>query len=259
MVSAGAFATVLSSRPLLAETRFAGLLRHARSDPNVVGLLLVGSRGIGAYVSPESDYDAYIVLEEDGLLDEYAERFPSAHGDPVEYILVSLESFRTHAMPGTPSRWDAYTFAHIEPLIDKLDGEIGRIASAKTLPGPNDARDFFGGYVNLYFRSKKNLVAGRELEGRLDAAESIAWFLDFLFAAHDRVRPFNKWLCWELEHHPLEEPWRAHLPSRLESIVATGSLEEQRSLFHDAEALARLRGLDDIVASWGPDVAFLRS
>lgn len=242
-----------------AEAQFAALLDHAHTDPNILGLLLIGSRGKGGYVTPESDYDAYVILGEAGLLDEYAKRFPSAHGDPVEYILLSLRGFRAHALPGTSSRWNAYTFAHIEPLVDKLGGEIGRIASAKTLPGPEDAREFFGGYLNLYYRSKKNLTAGRELEGRLDAAESIAWLLDFVFAAHDRVRPFNKWLRWEVQHHALDEPWREDFLSRIETIISTGSIEEQRSLFRDVEALARRRRLGDVVDSWGPDVQFLRA
>jgi len=242
-----------------AETQFAALLSHAHNDPNIVGLLLAGSRGMGAYVTRESDYDAYVILRNGRLLDEYAGRFPSAHGDAVEYILVSLESFRTHALPGTSSRWNAYTFAHIEPLIDKLDGEIARIASAKTLPGPEDTREFLAGYINQHYRSKKNLMAGRGLEGHLDAAESIVWYLDFLFAAHDRVRPFNKWLPWELQHHPLDEPWRDDLLPRIEAILATGSIDEQRRIFRDAEALARMRGLEDVVDSWGPDVEFLRA
>ncbi len=242
-----------------AETEFAALLDHAHADPNVVGLLLAGSRGKGACVTSESDYDAYVILRGADLLDDYAERFPSAHGDPVEYILVSLESFRAHALPGTSSRWNAYTFAHIEPLIDKLDGEIGRIASAKTIPGSDDAREFLDGYLNQYYRAKRNLAAGRELESHLDAAESIVWLLNFLFAAHGRVRPFNKWLLWELRHHPLDEPWRADLLPRIETILASGSGEAQRSLFRDAEALARSRGLGEIIDSWGPDVEFMRA
>ncbi len=175
----------------------------------------------------------------------------------MEYILVSLESFRTHALPGTSSRWNAYTFAHIEPLIDKLDGEIARIVKAKTLPGPEDSRKFLDGYLNQYYRSKKNFEAGRSLEGQLDAAESIVWFLDFLFAAHGRVRPFNKWLPWELRHHPLEKPWQDVL-LRIQTIVSTGGIREQRSLFRDAETLARTLGLGDVVDSWEPDVEFLR-
>lgn len=243
----------------IADAQFASLLDHARDDPSIVGLLLAGSRGMGFYVTPESDYDAYVILEDGRLLDEYAERFPSAHGDPVEYILVSLESFRAHALPGTPSRWNAYTFAHIEPLIDKLDGEIARIAAAKTLPGPEDIRAFLDGYTNQYYRSKKNLEAGRELEGHLDAAESIVWLLDFVFAAHGRVRPFNKWLPWELQHHPLDEPWRHRLLPRIEAVLSTGALDAQRDIFLDVEGLARRHALEDVVESWGPDVAFLRS
>lgn len=243
----------------VADTRFAELLSHARDDPNIIGLLLAGSRGLGSYVTPESDYDAYVILEDGRLLDEYSERFPSAHGDPVEYILVSLESFRAHAMPGTPSRWNAYTFAHVEPLIDKLDGEITRIVSAKALPAPHDAEEFIGGYVNQYYRAKKNLTAGRALEAHLDAAESIPWLLDFLFAAHGRVRPFNKWLPWELEHHPLDQPWRTDLLPRIEAILTTGSGEEQRRTFRDVEALARARRLGEVIDSWGPDVDFLRA
>jgi hypothetical protein len=254
MVSAATFVTV---EP--AETQFAALVADGRDDPNIVGLLLAGSRGLGDYVRAESDYDAYVILREDDLLAAYRERYPSAHGDAVEYILLSLDEFRTHATPGTPSRWNAYTFAHIEPLIDKLDGEVARIASAKALPGPGDAGEFLDGYLNLYYRSKKNLAAGRELEGHLDAAESIPWFLDFLFAAHDRVRPFNKWLRWELRRYPLDDPWRTDLLRRIEAIVSTGSLEEQRRLFRDAEPLARARGLGDVVDGWGPDVAFLRA
>lgn len=243
----------------VADTQFSALLNHARHDPNIVGLLLAGSRGMGAYVTPESDYDAYVIVEDAALLDEYADRFPSVHGDPIEYILVSLESFRAHALPGTDSRWNAYTFAHIEPSIDKLDGEIARIAQEKTRPGPEDAREFLDGYLNQYYRAKKNLLAGRRLEGNLDAAEAIAWLLDFLFAAHERVRPFNKWLRWELDQHPLDDPWQHTLLPRIEEVVSTGSIEQQRSLYRDVEVLARRLGLDHVVESWGRDVQLFRA
>jgi len=68
------------------------------------------------------------------------------------------------------------------------------------------------------------------------------------------VRPYNKWLCWELEQHPLT--WN-DLP-RLERIVATGGLADQQALFRDAEALARKRGLGAVIDGWEPDVARLR-
>ena len=73
------------------------------------------------------------------------------------------------------------------------------------------------------------------------------------------MRPFNKWLRWELRHHPLDEPWQGRLLPRIDAILSTGSIDEQRSLFLDAEALARRRGLEDVVDSWGPDVGLLRA
>ena len=38
--------------------------------------------------------------------------------------------------------------------------------------------------MNAYYRAAKNLRSGLDVEARLDAAESVAPLLDFLFAAH---------------------------------------------------------------------------
>jgi hypothetical protein len=71
------------------------------------------------------------------------------------------------------------------------------------------------------------------------------------------VRPYNKWLQWELEQHPL--PLSAtDLLGRLERIARTGEIGEQQALFRHAEALARDKGLGDVIDSWEPDVAWLR-
>ena len=75
-----------------------------------------------------------------------------------------------------------------------------------------------------------------------------------MFTVHGRLRPFNKWLVWELENHPLT--WN-DLP-RLERIARTGDLAEQQALFRDAESLAREHGLGAVIDSWEPDVSWLR-
>lgn len=70
---------------------------------------------------------------------------------------------------------------------------------------------------------------------------------------------FNKWLRWELEHHPLPDPWSAgETVRRLQAIVSTGDLAEQQSLFREVDGFARERGFEDVVDSWEPDVAWLR-
>ena len=50
--------------------------------------------------------------------------------------------------------------------------------------------DRLDGYVNYAFRSLKNDRDGRHLERRLDAAESVPWLLDTVFALEGRVRPY---------------------------------------------------------------------
>lgn len=44
---------------------------------------------------------------------------------------------------------------------------------------------------------------GRSLEPSLDAAESVTWWLDTVFALRGLVRPYNKYLPWALRQHPL--------------------------------------------------------
>jgi hypothetical protein len=64
--------------------------------------------------------------------------------------------------------------------------------------------------VNGAYRSAKNHRDGRTDEAHLDAAESLPHLLTALFALHRRVRPYNKYLGWELRQHPLADPaWAA--------------------------------------------------
>lgn len=69
--------------------------------------------------------------------------------------------------------------------------------------------DRLDGWVNFAYRALKSGRDGRALEARLDAAESVPWLLDVVFATKARVRPYNKYLAWELRTHPLDG-WAAH-------------------------------------------------
>jgi len=236
---------------------FVRLLREAEADADVVGLILGGSRGKGAYVTAHSDYDVYVIVGSDDARDRWASAYTTSHGDPLEVMPATLDAFRRHAVPGSPTEWNAYTFAHVRPLIDKLAGEIAAIAAAKGRADPAAAGELLDNYINLVYRSAKSARDDLQVEARFDAAESVASFLDFLFAAHGRVRPYNKWLQWELEQHPLETPWTIELVPRLERVLS-GDPNEQASLFRDAEALARRKDLSDVVDGWEPDLSWLR-
>ena len=234
------------------------LVREAEEDPDVVGVLLSGSHGRGAFVTEHSDLDVYFVAIDDAARERWACRHPLRHGDPIEVITITLAELRQRPAPRTPEAYLAYSLAHVSVLADKLAGEIAALAEARERVDPATAGDPLDDFVNYVYRARKSARAGQSEAARLDSAESVGPFLEFLFAAHGRVRPFNKWLRWELENHPLEPPWNAdELLPRLERILA-GDEAEQQALFRDAEQLARARGLGEVIDGWEPDVPWLR-
>jgi hypothetical protein len=122
------------------------------------------------------------------------------------------------------------------------------------------APGFLDAYVNWAYRSMKSHRDRRPLESRLDAAESLPALLAYTFAAQRRIRPYNKYLRWELENHPLTgDAWRADvLLPRLEGVLATGDVSVQRQLFEEVERAARDAGLGPVLDAWGDELALLR-
>lgn len=242
-----------------ADEAYGDLLALARRDPNVIGLFLGGSRGKGM-VTEHSDYDVYLIV--DKKVGEYRRRFPLRHGDDPEVIVMSVAEFRRHAAIGSEFEWNRYTFAHVVPVVDRT-GEISDLLEEKGRLPRDAARkiaaEALDAYMNQYYRSAKNFRDGNELTGRLDAAESIGYFLTTLFALHERVRPYNKYLPWELEHHPLPgDQWSTERLLPLLDAVREGHLSAQRSLFQELEKLARECGHGDVVDAWGADLALMR-
>jgi predicted nucleotidyltransferase len=222
---------------------FDALLAEAREDDNVIGLVVFGSRGKGAYVDEDrSDWDVFVVVRE-----RRGDR-PFRHGDRLELVELTLDELRNQPA------WNRYSLAWVEPQLDKT-GEVADALRDAVRVDPATAAEPLDGYVNMLYRSLKNARERLALGALLDAQESIPWFLEFVFALHGRLRPYNKWLEWELEQHPL--PINVPL-DRLERIARTGDAGEQRALFRDVEALAREHGLAAVIDGWEPDVAWLR-
>jgi nucleotidyltransferase-like protein len=218
------------------------LLADARQDENVIGVVVFGSRGKGAFVTEASDWDVFVVVHE-----VRGDR-PLRHGDLLETVELTLDQLRN--LP----EWNRYSIAWVQPQLDKT-GEVTDALREATTVDPATAAEPLDGYVNLYYRSAKNARLGLDLSALLDAQESIPWYLQFVFAVHGRLRPYNKWLEWELLEHPL--PIEVDL-SRLERIMRTGDLAEQQALFRETETLARQLGHDATIDGWEPDVPFLR-
>lgn len=229
----------------------------------MVGLILTGSRGRGFRVRPDSDFDVRLVLREEAS-DDCAQRYETSHGAPVETRVLSVSAFERTGTRGADDEWDRYSYVRAPVVIDKLDGHVQSVVDEKSQLMPAERRElaaeWLDTYVNAYYRAARNHQNDLESEAHLDAAESVSPFLTALFALHGRVRPFNKFLCWELERCPLgDDRWAAaRLISRLRAIVATGDLHEQQRLFCDVEELARQHEFGPVVDGWEPHVSWLR-
>jgi hypothetical protein len=217
------------------------LLEQAREDDNVLGVVVHGSRGRGSYVHEGSDWDVLVVVR------ELTGRYDS------EERGGELEASEVTDLARLP-KWMLPALTWTEPVLDKTGAVASQLAEV-TKVDPATAAEPLDAYVNSYYRSAKNASAGLELAVLLDAQESIPHYLDFVFALHGRMRPYNKWLEWELEHHPL--PVEVDL-GRLDRIGRTGDLESQQALFRETETLARQLGHGETIDGWEPDVAFLR-
>jgi nucleotidyltransferase-like protein len=228
---------------------FEELVEVARSREEVVGLYVFGSRGRDFMVDERSDWDVCVVLAGDEARDAFAREFPSAHGDRVEIVTATLDGIRDLS-----SEHARYASAHADVVLDKTGGELTRVvAGLESLPeGSRDAivREALDDYVNQTYRSLRYGT-------RLDAVEAFPYALRTIFALEDRVRPYNKYLEWELRHHPLDG-WTADELLPLLDRVLTGEPAAQHELFNRIEPLARSAGFGDVIDGWEPDVAWLR-
>lgn len=161
------------------------LLARARADDNVVGVAVFGSRAYGLHLHERSDWDVLVAVRELG--DDYM----STRGGDMELAQLTI------ARVADPPDWFRPALLHARVALDET-GELAEALRAATTVDPASAGEPLDGYVNMYYRSAKNARAGLRLASLLDGQESIGWFLQFVFAIHGRVRPYNKWLEWEL-------------------------------------------------------------
>ena len=229
--------------------KFEELLEVAGSREEIVGLYVFGSRGRDFMVDERSDWDVCVVLADREACEAFDREFPYAHGARVEIVSATLAELR-----GNESEHGRYAAAHADVVLDKTGGELTRVvAEQESLPaGSRDAivRDALDGYVNQTYRSLRYGTL-------LDAVEAIPHALRTIFALAGRVRPYNKYLEWELRRHPLDD-WNADDLLQLLDRVLTGEPDAQRELFRRIEDPARREGFGDVIDGWEPDVEWLR-
>jgi Nucleotidyltransferase domain len=237
-----------------------------RDDPAILGLVLSGSAARGM-ATDHSDVDVYVILT-----DAAAEGRETSHSPAIDEIPHTVGDLEDRPAWGGGEWGYRWGLAHARVLRDDTGGRITEAVRRHALVDPAEARgmllegDQLDGYVNLAYRALKSDRDGRLLERRLDAAESVHWWLDVVFTLEGRVRPYNKYLAWEVREHPLSVPeWSAERLLPQVEAVLDGDADAVRAAYAvvERECLAwdeRHGGHDlhELVEEWGDELALLR-
>ncbi|HET7385601.1 MAG TPA: nucleotidyltransferase domain-containing protein [Nocardioidaceae bacterium] len=232
----------------------------ASEDSTILGLVLSGSAARGM-ATERSDVDVYVVRDDD------VER-ETSHNSAIDEIYCSVAELERVDRHGTGGWYFRWSFAYAQVLRDLTGGRITEAVRRQATVDDDEQRwvlidqDRLDGYLNFAYRALKNHRDGRTLEARLDAGESVSWLLHVMFTLAGRLRPYNKYLPWELQTHPLGVPEfsaEAFLPE-LGRILA-GDADAIRRTFTviDREVRAWDVAHDttvcgDVVDSWGDEL-----
>jgi hypothetical protein len=228
------------------------LLEIADEDARILGVILSGSRGRGTAVS-DSDWDCYAIVSDGSSEDLRASLDATADGG-LDVSVLALSEFERYAAPYTAEDWEAYAFAHAPVVLDRLGGRIAQIASRKEMLDPDvadaTARRALDAYINSTVRSAKCRRDGQWAAAILDASESVGPALETIFALEHRIRPYNRYLTWELERHPLAKEQAVDKWLPLVAAVPTGDVEASTALLAIMEQQVRANGFGDVFDAW---------
>lgn len=238
--------------------------QEAHGD-ELLGLVLSGSAGRGI-ATDRSDLDVHVVLS-----DAAASGRETTRTAALDEIPNSLSEDIENVPPfGSEGWWFRWAFAWAPVVLDRTEGRLQAALRRQATVSPAEQQsilidgDRLDGYLNLSYRALKSDRDGRELERRLDATESVPWLLDVVFTLAGRVRPYNKYLPWELREHPLPT-WEADELLTLLTSTLDGDPSAIRATFVKVEALCEQfdNGLSQpllrpIIEDWGDKLALLR-
>ncbi len=232
---------------------------------DLVAMVLSGSAGRDM-TTPRSDLDVYIVLTDEGM-----GRRVTTHSEVVDEIPVSVSELDDVPSFGTEGWYSRWSFAWAPVLMDRSSGRVPDAVRRHATVDATEAEsiliehDRLDGWLNYAYRALKNDRDGRALERRLDAAESVPWLLDVIFSLAGRVRPYHKYLPWELRTHPLPG-WDAEALLRLVVSTLDGDPAAIRTTFSKVESLCSLFDsqrpnpvLQPVIDAWGRELEILRA
>jgi hypothetical protein len=238
-----------------AAERYASLLSRSQDDPDILAFWLGGSRGKGR-ATLYSDYDCAVILADAAPAN--LRRDLAAYRHPgLDLVLMNLGAFEDYAAWGSAEAWDRYSFAHLRASVDKT-GRVQALIDAKGCVPPAAVSAFIDAsldhLINQLYRAQKCLRDGDPDASRLEAAEGVKPLLDAVFALHGgRLRPYYKYLAWELETYPLDRlaDRGAALVEQLVAVQGPQGASALRRLVADTHDLFRSAGHGAVFDAWG--------
>jgi hypothetical protein len=237
------------------------LLRRAEDDAAILALWLGGSRGMGR-PTEHSDWDIWLVAADDAIERLRAELGVAglaqmAWRPGVDLILTTMGELERLDVTASNTNGRSHMFAHLNALVDKT-GEAQRLIDAKArIPAGEIAGVIHAALdhaLNQAYRALKCLRDGDAGASRLEAAEGVNPFFDAVFALHDgRLRPYYKYLRWELETWPLTQlpDGGPALMDRALSVLGLDGGAGLSALLAETHAAFRAAGHGAAYDGWG--------
>jgi hypothetical protein len=189
--------------------------------------------------------------------------------DEIPMTLAELEIIKAI---GSDGAWDRWSFALAQVLRDSSGGRVSDAVRRQATLSDQEIRDLLIGrsrldeFINFIYRALKSHRDSCTEAARLDSAESVASMLDVVFALSSRVRPYNKYLDWELSEHPLPgADWQDGRLLRHVNGLLEGSEAAARESFLAVERECRAYDqrlghgmMSEVINAWGEELQLLR-
>lgn len=231
------------------------LIAEAIADPDVIGLVLTGSRAIGG-VAPESDYDVVFVVTDEALARYQQTKTTPARGATITPPIGTNDIW--HEAPGTLQLatvvdWMLPAWAESRVLYDRTGETTLVIDALRRMPtdrAHQAVATWYDAYLNGLYRSLKAWRRGNELGARLEAAQTADYLITLLFALEGRWRPYSSRLLFHLDEIAGQGWQPTELQTILLDLVTTGDPTRQQALARRVADLLRERGFGPVYDAW---------
>lgn len=231
------------------------LISEAEADPDVLGLVLLGSRSIGA-IDTASDYDMTFVVTDDALARyQHIGREPRRGStidppiDTTDIWTTALAKLRLDHIVA----WMLPAWADARVLYDRTGETTCAVDALRFMPeqrAQDEIARWYDTYLNAVYRSLKAWKRGNALGGHLEAAESVTALVHTLFALERRWCPYSSRLFLHLGDLAGQGWDRDELRSILLTLTATGDPRFQQHTARRVVALLCDHGFDHIRQEW---------